>query len=132
VTVLDTHALVWVLEGSSRLGSRAGRLAERSLASDTLAASAITFWEIGILVALGRLRLPGSADQFRLRVIGYGIRELPVTGDIALQAAAFSSALLDPADCLIAATAHAHHGRIMTADSRLLEAGVVPVIDARR
>lgn len=132
VTVLDTHALVWVLQGNARLGARAGRLAERALVTDTLHASAIAFWEVSLLVAHSRLTLPGSPEDFRRRVLGLGIRELPVTGDIALRAAAFSQALQDPADCLVAATADVHHGRLMTADERLLGAGLVPVVDARR
>jgi PIN domain nuclease of toxin-antitoxin system len=132
VTVLDTHALVWVLEGAARLGGRAARLAERALASDTLHASAIAFWEVSLLVAHSRLKLSGSPEAFRLRVLGFGIRELPVTGDIALQAAAFSPALQDPADCIVVATAHVHRARVMTADQRLLRARLVPVIDARR
>lgn len=132
MTLLDTHALVWVLEGSPKLGARAARLAERALAGDTLYTSAIAFWEVSLLVSTGRLRLVVSPEQFRLRVLGYGIREVPVSGDIALQAAAFSPVLHDPADCLVAATAHLLHGRVMTADARLLEARVTSSVDARR
>ena len=108
------------------------RLAERALTSDTLYASAITFWEMSLLVAAGRLKLSGTPERFRLRVLGYGIREIPITGDIALQAAAFSSALHDQADWLVAASAHLHHGRVMAADSRLLDTRVVAAVDARR
>lgn len=47
--VLDTHALVWVLEGVPRLGRRAAALANRALAADRLWTSAIVFWELSLL-----------------------------------------------------------------------------------
>jgi PIN domain nuclease of toxin-antitoxin system len=132
VTFLDTHALIWVLNDAPRLGPRAARLANRALAADTLWTSAIVFWEVSLLVARERLQLGSSSEAFRMRVLGFGIKEAAVTGDIALAAAALSGQLKDPADCFVAATAAVHHGRLMTADQRLIDCGWLEVADARQ
>ncbi|HVH27839.1 MAG TPA: PIN domain-containing protein [Vicinamibacterales bacterium] len=130
--LLDTHALIWVLEGTPRLGRRAARAANRALQEDRLWTSAVAFWELSLLVARGRLRLASNPAYFRTRVHGLGILEAPLTGDIALAAAALAGILEDPADCFMAATAAIHHGKLMTADRRLLDAAVVEVLDAER
>ena len=129
--LLDTHALVWVLEDSPKLGRRAASIANRALRQDRLWISAVTFWELSLLIDRNRIRLTVSPEEFRSRVQGLGIQEAPVTGDIAIAAARLSVSLKDPADCFMAATAMLEHGKLMTADDRLLDAGVGDVVDAR-
>jgi len=51
---------------------------------------------------------------------------------LALQAAALAPVLLDPVDCFVAATALAHGATLLTADTRVIEARAVDVLDARR
>jgi PIN domain nuclease of toxin-antitoxin system len=130
--VLDTHALIWVLDGAPSLGRRAAAIANRALAADRLWASAVTFWELSLLLQRGRTRMSVSPEQLRITVLGLGIQEAPLTGDVALAAAGLSGTVKDPADCFIAATALVHHAKLMTADARLLGAGVVETVDARR
>lgn len=130
--VLDTHALIWVLQGAPRLGKRAARIVNQALHHDQLLTSAVVFWEVGLLVARGRLKLACSPLNFRIRVHGLGIIESPLTGDIALRAVDLTAILADPADCFIAATAAVHQAKLMTADRRLLACDVVEVVDARR
>jgi PIN domain nuclease of toxin-antitoxin system len=132
VIVLDTHVLVWMLEDKSTLGRRAAALANRALAADQLWTSAVVFWELSLLVERNRVRLDVSPHEFRVKVLDLGIQEAALSGDIAIAAARLGTAVKDPADCFIAATALAQHGKVMTADARLLETGVVEVIDARR
>ena len=130
--LLDTHALIWVLDDAPRLGRRAAQIANRALPTDRLWTSAISFWEISLLVTRGRLRLTTSPEQFRSRVQGFGVLEAPLGGDVALEAATLASLLKDPADCFVAATARLHHATLMTADDRLIGSGVVDTVDARR
>ena len=130
--LLDTHALIWVLEHTPRLGRRAARLANQALQNDTLWTSAVVFWELTLLAARKRIDLGSSPEQFRLRVKGLGIQEASLTGEIALEAGRIATSIRDPADCFIAATAAIYHARLMTADRRVLDAGIVDVIDARR
>ena len=98
----------------------------------SLCVSAVTFWEISLLVSRDRLRLDTTATHFRWRVLEMGIRELAVSGEIALQAAALAPVLVDPVDCPVVATALTHGATLMTADARLLKSRAVRVLNARR
>ena len=48
--LLDTHVLLWFRTGSQRLGQRAREAVERAWAADDVAVSAISFWELAMLV----------------------------------------------------------------------------------
>lgn len=119
--LLDTHALLWLESGSERLGSRTRRLVDRALADDELGVSAITFCEIGMLVAKERLALTRAAEWVRDELLGSGLVELPLTGDAALAAAGLEAFHADPADRFIVATALASAASLVTADSRMLD-----------
>jgi len=120
VILLDTHAAIWFTTDSG-LGTRSQGIADKALADDYLAISAVSFWEIAMLVAKRRLRSVDSATELRKRVLDSGINELPVTGDIAIVAGNLEGLHGDPADRFIIATAIAHDAMLMTADQRLLE-----------
>ena len=118
--LLDTHALVWLLEGDEHLGNQARRLAEMAVKEDTLLVSAMTFWEVAILVQRHRLVLVQPVANWRRNVLELGIAEIPVTGDIGILATELEAFPLDPADRIIAATAMVNGARLITADARIL------------
>jgi PIN domain nuclease of toxin-antitoxin system len=120
VILLDTHAAVW-LTIDQGLGKQSQRMADKALADDRLALSAFSFWELGMLIAKRRLRAVRSAGELRAKLLAGGIRELPLTGEIAILAAELEELNGDPADRIIAATAIAHDATLMTADNRLLQ-----------
>lgn len=117
--LLDTHAAVW-LAIDRGLGKQSQRIADKALADDRLAVSAFSFWELGMLIAKRRLRAVKSVGELRAKLLAAGIRELPLTGDIAILAAELENLNGDPADRVIAATAIAHDATLMTADADLL------------
>jgi len=119
VILLDTHAAIW-LAIDQGLGKRSQRIADKALAEDRLAISAISFWELAMLIAKRRLRAVKSANEQRMKLLAAGIRELPLTGEIAILAAELEDLHGDPADRIIAATAIAHDAMLMTADANLL------------
>jgi PIN domain nuclease of toxin-antitoxin system len=121
VILLDTHAALWLTTDSKQLGRRSRRIADRALGQNELAVSAITFWEIAMLVAKERLRSTDTPGETRRLILDAGIGELPLTGEIALLAAELGGLRGDPADRFIAAAAIAHDATLMTADERLLE-----------
>jgi PIN domain nuclease of toxin-antitoxin system len=120
VILLDTHAAIWFTTDSG-LGKRSQAIADDSLAHDRLAISAISFWEVSMLVAKRRLRSLDSATELRKLVLDSGINEVPLTGDIAIVAGSLEGLHGDPADRLIVATAIVHDATLVTADQRLLE-----------
>jgi PIN domain nuclease of toxin-antitoxin system len=105
VILLDTHVLVWLDEASPRLGSDAIVRIDAAFQADNIAVSAISFWEVAMLVRKGRIRLDMDLSIWRNDLLEQGIIELPVTGEIGIKAAGLESFHGDPADRLIAATA---------------------------
>jgi PIN domain nuclease of toxin-antitoxin system len=120
VILLDTHAALWFTTDSSLLGKQSRRLADDALHDNQLAVSAISFWEIALLVAKRRLRSIDSAAETRNLILTAGINELPITGDIGILAGELEGLHADPADRLISATAIVHNATLVTADERLL------------
>ncbi len=121
VILLDTQAAVWFTTDSDLLGKRSRRIADKAVGAGELAVSAITFWEIALLVTKRRLRSIDSAAETRRLVLSAGIVEMPLTGEIAILAAQLEGMHADPADRFIAATAIAHNAMLVTADERLLQ-----------
>ena len=118
--VLDTHSLVWLVEGDPRLGRNARELAQAALQADGLTVSAICFWEIAMLVRSGRLALAISTADWHRRTLELGILEAPVTGQIGILAGELAGLPGDPADRIITATAMVRNGTLLTADRRIL------------
>jgi len=119
VILLDTHAAVW-LATDQGLGKHSRRIVDKALADDSLAVSTISFWELAMLIAKRRLRALKSPGEQRTKMLAAGIRELPLTGEIAILAGELENLRGDPADRIIAATAIAHEATLMTADENLL------------
>ncbi|MFY9829870.1 MAG: type II toxin-antitoxin system VapC family toxin [Rhodoplanes sp.] len=118
--LLDTHALVWLANDDPALGEQSCSMALAARAESRLAISAISFWEIALLAAKGRLELRDQPAKLRAQLLDAGIVELPLTGDIALLAVGIPDLPSDPADRFIAATAMTHDATLVTADARLL------------
>jgi PIN domain nuclease of toxin-antitoxin system len=121
VIVLDTHVLVWADGGDRRLGRKSRALIEKLWPAGKVAVSAIAFWEIGLLQARRRLKLPSTVSQWRESVLSAGTVELPVDGNVAVRAHDLAGLHADPADRFIVATALLHGAALMTADERLLD-----------
>ena len=119
--LLDTHALIWLTAQPDRLGRQALRLAEKAQSKSCLHVSAISFWEIAMLVQRGAIRLRTSTDQWRADVLKLGVQEVGVDGRIAIRATELMEFHPDPADRMIVATALDLGATLLTADAVLLE-----------
>jgi PIN domain nuclease of toxin-antitoxin system len=119
VILLDTHAMIW-FASEKGLGRQSERMVENALADDRLGISAISFWEMAMLIAKRRLRAITSAGEKRAKLLAGGLREFPLTGDIAVLAGELEGLHGDPADRIIAATAITHGAVLITADANLL------------
>jgi PIN domain nuclease of toxin-antitoxin system len=118
VIVLDTHAWLWWMDSPRKLSRRARAAIETA---DRVGVSAISCYELGRLVARGRLRLAREVDVWVSQALADSkVQSLPITAEIALDAALFDKPLPgDPADRLIYATARAHGARLVTRDQQL-------------
>jgi len=123
VILLDTHVLVWVDADDRRLGRKTRALIDRRWPGGQVAACAISFWEIALLVDRGRLELPHPVEEWRQQLLSAGLVELPVDGLTCLRAVDFEGLPEDPADRFIAAAAVIHGAALVTADERLLRWG---------
>lgn len=128
--LLDTHVLVWLSTADPRLGRKTIRSIDRTLSQQGVFVSAISFWEIGMLVAKGRVRVDPTA--LRADALKTGIQEISVDGNIAIAAGALGALHGDPADRIIVATALEAEARLASADQTVLAwRGGLKTLDAR-
>lgn len=119
--LLDTHVLVWLDEGSSRLGTETLQTINRALASGQLGVASISFWEIAMLVRKNRLDIRIEFGVWRLELLKSGLLEIPLQGSTAIRAGQLREFHGDPADRMIVATAIEHSATLATADQKILE-----------
>ena len=135
--VLDTHALIWAIEDERRLGSDARAKITAAEQEDGIGISAITPWEIALLVEKGPLRLSREVREWIMAVLALpAIGLLPIEPVIAIESARLPGAFhADPADRFIVATARHYGVPLLTADYAILTyaaGGHVQTIDALR
>ncbi len=130
--LLDTHVMLWLRLGEPELGTRARGEIDRAWQSGEVAVSAISFWEVAMLKAKGRIKFAGDIAPWRREQLAQGMVEIAVDGEVGIQAVALADFHADPADRLIVATALRGHV-LATADKKILDwTGDVNVLDARR
>jgi PIN domain nuclease of toxin-antitoxin system len=121
--LLDTHVLVWLTEGNDQLGAQAREFLRLAYREDRAVVSAITPWEIALLVRKGRLKLNRDVLDWvhhALRV--QGVQLAPLEPEIAVESTRLPwDTHGDPADRIIVATARHLGATLVTADAALLE-----------
>ena len=113
--LIDTHILIWLLAGSSRLTRDVqAALADRR---NTVFLSVASTWEIAIKVGLGKLDLPPELHAWLpAELDAAGLRLLPIELEHTLGAEALPRHHRDPFDRLLIAQAMADGLTIVTAD----------------
>ena len=130
--LLDTHCLVWMDQADTRMGRSARGLADAAIEVTELAVSVISFREVALLVARGRLRVRGPVARWRHELLERGIVELPLGRGTCIAATQLEDFPADPADRFIVATTQALGAPLVTADQRILAwAGPLERHDAR-
>jgi PIN domain nuclease of toxin-antitoxin system len=128
--LLDTHVLVWWLNGDKALSSAQRRILRRASPEAPLLVCRISLWEIATLHELGRLNLTlPLRDWLEQAVAPPLVRLLDLTPAIAAEVASLPSSFhRDPADRILVATARVHGATLLTRDERILRAGLVPTV----
>lgn len=136
--LLDTHVWMWAVEGDgSRLASRVTEQIESASATGRVFVSAISVWEVAMLVAKGRIGLACSVDDWvEAALRPPGVRLLPLTPEIAIGSTRLSGWVHgDPADRILIAGARAAGANLVTCDRGIIDyaaGGAVAITDARR
>jgi PIN domain nuclease of toxin-antitoxin system len=126
VILLDTHAWLWWAGDHAKLPVR---LRRRLAAERALAISAVSCWEVGMLVRHGRLELaPDARTGIRDACAIPNLRVIPVTESIATEAGLLAGFHGDPADRIIVATALELRAPVATRDVRLRASGLVSTV----
>ncbi len=133
--VLDTHALVWLMDGDDQLSHGARTVIEDARAAEGAFVSAITPWEISMLVDKRRIHLAMPVDDWMDFVFGEeGMVLAPLTAATGVDAGSLPGSIHgDPADRIVIATARALRCPLLTSDRRILryaKEGHVRVINA--
>ena len=123
VLLLDTHVLIWLTDGDRQLGAHAKEALRLAYREDRALISAITPWEIALLVKKGRLKLGRDVLEWVHRVLGVpGVRLAALEPEVAVDSTRLPwEAHGDPADRIIVATARHLGATLVTADGALLE-----------
>lgn len=121
--LLDTHVLLWQLQGERTVGPRARQAIERA---SELTVSVVSFAEIGVKAAVGKLRVPADLHEHVLRS---GLAILGLAADHGLGVADLPLHHRDPFDRLLISQARSEGLTLVTADPRFAAYGI-PVIDA--
>lgn len=119
--LLDTHAWVWWVSEPDRIPSRARSAIEKSVEAATLYVSAISVWEVAMLVEKGRLELalPVADWVARSEALPF-LKFVPIDNPLALRSVQLDDfPYPDPADRLIIATALSLDASIVTKDRRI-------------
>jgi PIN domain nuclease of toxin-antitoxin system len=111
--LLDTHVVLWQLAGVRALGTRAEHAIREA---HELLVSAVSFAEIGVKAALGKLEVPPDLAE---RVRDAGVRALPLRPEHGLAVASLPLHHRDPFDRLLVAQARHEELALLSADARL-------------
>jgi PIN domain nuclease of toxin-antitoxin system len=125
--LLDTHMLVWLLEDSARIAEPIHAQLQQGADEDRLFVSAITPWEIAMLVAKGKLRLSRDVAEWISAALSLpGIHLEPLSPAIAVASTRLPwECHGDPADRILLATARHLDATLVTADSQILDYGTL-------
>lgn len=117
--LLDTHVVAWAADDAKRLSRDATSAIRRARRDGGLAVSAITLWELAVLVARGRVQVFGSVET-SVRALTEDMTVIPITPEIAALATQFPDDYpRDPADRIIGATARAEGLTLITRDEKI-------------
>lgn len=108
--LLDTHAMLWLLAGDTRMKNIARDL---SAPRSTVLLSAVCLWEVAIKRSLGKLSAP---DDLPAQLDRFAFEPLPVTGEHAWAVRGLDAHHGDPFDRLLVAQALVEGATLVSRD----------------
>ncbi|MDB5832440.1 MAG: twitching motility protein PilT [Caballeronia sp.] len=119
--ILDTHTLIWWATNDAALSKRAKNAIEREQAGGEIIVSAISAWEIAMLVERETVAFSMDVEDWLATVAQIpGVRFAPVDVDISVKSVQLPGEFhKDPADRLIVATARKFAAPLVTKDLKI-------------
>lgn len=120
--LLDTHTWIWLTDGNRKLGEKSKEAIRLAYSEDSAMVSAITPWEIALLVKKGRLTLETDVMEWVRNALTIpGLTVVPLETEIAVASTRLPFDMHpDPADRILVATARHIGATLVTADQALL------------
>jgi PIN domain nuclease of toxin-antitoxin system len=115
--LLDTHAVVWWLQDSPKLGKRARKAIFQHGANAFI--SSISIWEISVKHGAKRLKLKEPLEEYLPLLEANGFQPLSVNFEHALAVQHLPALHADPFDRMLIAQAQCEDLAIVTADSAI-------------
>lgn len=112
--LLDTHALIWFLDGSERISGRARTHIEKN--GNTSYISIASIWEMAIKLSLNKLQMTMPFETLKDYITDNGFQILPLRFDHALQVSRLPFHHRDPFDRIIIAQGMVEKMPLLSAD----------------
>jgi PIN domain nuclease of toxin-antitoxin system len=117
--LLDTHTVLWFLEGSEKLSEQATAVIEDTQVQDSLNISVASLWEFSIKHSLGKLHFNGGVANLRTMIEANGWDVMPIAQSHLEGLSDLPYLHRDPFDRLLIATALSEGMTIITADENI-------------
>jgi PIN domain nuclease of toxin-antitoxin system len=124
--LVDTHVLLHALAGSSILTEEFHKVFEHARKTHGVLISAMSFWEVGMLVERKRIELDCDVGDWATQVLEKpGMQLSALTPRIAIQSSRLPGTVHgDPVDRMLIATAYEENAVLVTRDRKILEYGL--------
>ncbi len=123
--LLDTHALIWFLNGDDQISTTARNSIEKE--NNIKLISVATIWEIAIKNSLNKLRFAKGLRHFYNMIDDNGFEVLPLSTGHAIELSTLEFIHRDPFDRMIVAQAIIENLTIVTKDEQIQKYAVKTV-----
>lgn len=118
--LLDTHILLWCLEGEEKLSDQARKII---LSADEVYASAANVWEIIIKISTGKLKIQTDPQGMVQAIADSGFEMLTIKPEHALKLLDLQDIHRDPFDRILIAQSLVEPLHLVTCDSVVAKYG---------
>ena len=120
--ILDTHILIWFLEGNRSLSNSRRQIISQS--QNDIFISTASLWEMAIKISLNKLTLTQSLADVTKQIAAEDIEILPITPEHTLQVSILPFHHRDPFDRIIISQAQVENLAILTDDTSFSNYGI--------
>jgi PIN domain nuclease of toxin-antitoxin system len=114
--LIDTHALIWFLNGDNDLSEKAKKAIEDNEATNFI--SIASLWEIAIKISLGKLELKSPFSKIAEQIANNGFQILPITFEDTLILSSLPFHHRDPFDRIIISQSFNNNLSIISKDKQ--------------